>query len=113
MESKKLCSYALVVATLCMSNFHDINAEITIPKENGEENNPGALSLTSPVSYSFANGDLTIFSRYEDLQCVVIDGIEYSVSGRDYSIEISLTEGEYLVTIITESHSYEGNILVE
>lgn len=86
----------------------------TPPKEKEPDpNGQGALSLTSPSSWTYENGILIISSRFEELQTVVINGVEYSASGYECQIEIKLSEGEYPITILTESHSYEGTLCVD
>lgn len=114
MNYKQFYTFSALTIVMCLLNFYALKANITPPKNEEEgSGGHGALSLTSPTSWTYENGILNISSRFEELQTVVINGIEHSVSGYECQIEIMLSEGEYPITILTESHSYDGTLCVD
>ncbi len=93
-----------------------LNADgITPPKDSGSNgSDPGALSLTSPVTISSSDGVLTITTESEELISVTIEGEEYLTSGHHFSIDLNHLLGEEIsVIIVTDRDTYNAEMIVE
>lgn len=75
---------------------------------------PGALSLTSPVTISSSDGVLTITTESEELISVTIEGEEYLTGGHYFSIDLNHFLGEEVsVVIVTDRDTYNAEMIVE